>query len=123
MLHVTSIGDMTVDLEAARKALLARREELTALSEISADSRQAVMLDQQSVGRLSRMDALQAQAMAQANERHRRAELSRIDSALRRIDEDEYGSCLKCGEEILENRLKADPAASFCVECAGAARA
>lgn len=109
---------MTVDLEAARKALLSRREELTALSEISAESRQAVTLDQQSVGRLSRMDALQAQAMAQANERHRRAELSRIDSALRRIDEDEYGYCLKCGEEISENRLKADPAASFCVECA-----
>jgi len=109
---------MTVDLEAARKALLARRDELTALSAISAESRQAVTLDQQSVGRLSRMDALQSQAMAQANERHRRAELSRIEAALRRIDEDEYGDCQKCGEEIAAKRLRADPAASFCVECA-----
>jgi DnaK suppressor protein len=109
---------MTIDLDAARKALLARRQELTALSEMSADSREAVALDQQSVGRLSRMDAMQAQAMAKANERQRRVELSRIDSALRRIDEDEYGYCQKCGEEIAEKRLAVDPAASFCVDCA-----
>ncbi len=109
---------MTRESEEARKALLARRDELAALSEISADSRQAVQLDQQSVGRLSRMDAMQAQAMAQANERHRRSELARIDAALRRIDEDEYGYCLKCGEEIAPKRLKADPAAAFCVDCA-----
>ena len=109
---------MTLEPEEARKALLTRREELTALSEISADSRQAVQLDQQSVGRLSRMDAMQAQAMAQANERHRRSELARIDAALRRIDEDEYGFCLKCGEEIAPKRLQADPAAAFCVDCA-----
>jgi len=109
---------MTIDLDAARKALLARRQELTALSEMSADSREAVSLDQQSVGRLSRMDAMQAQAMAKANERQRRVELSRIDSALRRIDEDEYGYCQKCGEEIAEKRLVVDPAASFCVDCA-----
>jgi DnaK suppressor protein len=109
---------MTIDPDAARKALLARRDELTALSEMSADSREAVALDQQSVGRLSRMDAMQAQAMAKANERQRRTELSRIDAALRRIDEDEYGYCQKCGEEIAEKRLAVDPAASFCVDCA-----
>lgn len=109
---------MTIDHEAARKALLARREDLTSLSDLSAPSRQTVTLDQQSVGRLSRMDALQTQAMAQANERHRRAELARIEAALRRIDEGEYGYCLKCGDEVAAKRLKADPAVSFCVDCA-----
>lgn len=109
---------MSDDLEAVRQALIARREELKALSEISAESRDAVALDQQSVGRLSRMDALQAQAMAKANERQRRMELSRIDAALRRIEQDEYGYCLKCGEDIGPERLRADPAASFCVDCA-----
>ncbi len=109
---------MTIDLEAARKALLARRDELLDLSQISAESRSAVALDQQSVGRLSRMDAMQTQAMAKANERQRRMELSRIEAALRRIDEDEYGYCLKCGEEIAPARLRVDPAAAFCVECA-----
>jgi DnaK suppressor protein len=109
---------MTIDLDAARKELVARRDELLALSEISAESRDAVALDQQSIGRLSRMDAMQAQAMAKANERQRRIELSRIEAALRRIDEDEYGYCQKCGEEIAPQRLKADPAAAFCVDCA-----
>jgi len=109
---------MTIDLDAARKELLARRDELLALSEISAESRGAVALDQQSVGRLSRMDAMQTQAMAKANERQRRMELSRIEAALRRIDEDEYGYCQRCGEEIAPERLRVDPAASFCVDCA-----
>jgi len=109
---------MPIDPEAAREALLTRRDELLALSEISSDSRDAVALDQQSVGRLSRMDAMQAQAMAKANERQRRVELSRIEAALRRIEEDEYGYCQKCGEEIAPERLRVDPAASFCVECA-----
>jgi DnaK suppressor protein len=109
---------MPIDPEAAREALLTRRDELLALSEISSDSRDAVALDQQSVGRLSRMDAMQAQAMAKANERQRRVELSRIEAALRRIEEDEYGYCQKCGEEIATERLRVDPAASFCVECA-----
>ena len=109
---------MTIDLEAARKALLARRDELLDLSQISAESRSAVALDQQSVGRLSRMDAMQTQAMAKANERQRRVELSRIEAALRRIDEDEYGYCQKCGEEIAPARLRVDPAAAFCVACA-----
>jgi DnaK suppressor protein len=109
---------MTIDLEAARKALLARRDELLDLSQISAESRSAVALDQQSVGRLSRMDAMQTQAMAKANERQRRVELSRIEAALRRIDEDEYGYCQTCGEEIAPARLRVAPAAAFCVECA-----
>jgi DnaK suppressor protein len=109
---------MPIDPDAAREALLTRRDELLALSEISSDSRDAVALDQQSVGRLSRMDAMQAQAMAKANERQRRIELSRIEAALRRIEEDEYGYCQKCGEEIAPERLRVDPAASFCVECA-----
>ncbi|RIA56238.1 TraR/DksA family transcriptional regulator [Dichotomicrobium thermohalophilum] len=109
---------MTIDLDAAREVLLARRDELLALNEISAESREAVALDQQSVGRLSRMDAMQAQAMAKANERQRRVELSRIEAALRRIEEDEYGYCQKCGEEIAPERLRVDPAASFCVDCA-----
>jgi DnaK suppressor protein len=109
---------MTIDLEEARKALLARRDEILDLSKISSESRDAVALDQQSIGRLSRMDALQAQAMAKANERQRQIELSRIEAALRRIAEDEYGYCQKCGEEIAPQRLKANPAAAFCVDCA-----
>ena len=114
------VGDdlMTLTLNEARDLLLARKAELTELTEISESDRATVTLDQQSVGRLSRMDAMQRQAMAQANDRQRARELQRIDGALQRIKEDEYGFCLECGEDIPEARLRVDPAALYCVSCA-----
>ena len=108
-----------IDKTAARQRLQARRDELLDLSRISEQDRDAVELDQQSVGRLSRMDAMQRQAMAQANERARAGELQRIEQALRRLENDEYGWCAKCGEMITAKRLEVDPAAPFCVDCAG----
>ena len=110
---------MIPDREAARARLTARRDELNKLSSISADDRDAVELDQQSVGRLSRMDALQRQAMAQAQERARAVELARLEQAMRRLEDGEYGWCATCGDEIAAARLEVDPAAAVCVECAG----
>ncbi len=110
---------VTLDGKKARNALTARREELEKLSEGSAEARETVTLDQASVGRLSRMDALQQQAMAQATERQRAVEISRIEKALERLDEDEYGACGECGEDIGEKRLAVDPAATHCIKCAG----
>ena len=104
--------------EDIRRLLLTMKEELESLSEISEDARATVTLDQQSVGRLSRMDALQGQAMAQASERQRRANIQRIEAALARLKIGEYGACVECGDDISEGRLKADPAAAFCINCA-----
>lgn len=109
---------MAVDIARARAALEARREELSRLSAQTSGARETVSLDQQSIGRLSRMDALQQQAMAQATERQRAAELAKIQAALTRIAEGEYGYCVACGEEIAERRLEIDPAASHCIGCA-----
>lgn len=102
----------------ARAALLARREALEAEGAANADSRDTVELQQDSVGRLSRMDAMQQQAMAQAAERRRVAERTRISAALERLDEGEWGYCLKCGEEIAAKRLMHDPSVTNCVNCA-----
>ena len=77
------------------------------------------MLDQQSVGRLSRMDAIQQQAMAQAQDRARQKERIMIKAALTRIENGEYGYCAECGEEISEKRLELSPAAPLCIRCAG----
>ncbi|NVE95233.1 TraR/DksA family transcriptional regulator [Altererythrobacter lutimaris] len=103
----------------ARTALLARREALEAEASSNADSRDTVELQQDSVGRLSRMDAMQQQAMAQAQERRRTAEKARIAAALKRLDEDEWGWCVTCGEEIAEKRLRHDPSVATCVGCTG----
>ena len=110
---------MTVDTEKARARLDARRAELEAQSDLATESRRSVELDQQSVGRLSRMDAMQQQAMAQAAERSRRRELTRIELAERRLREGDYGWCAECGEEIPDGRLAIDPMAEKCVHCAG----
>ncbi len=110
---------MTLNGKQARKILIARREELEQLSQNSAEARETVTLDQASVGRLSRMDAIQQQAMAQATERQRSVEISRIENALKRLDEDEYGFCVECGEDISIKRLEIDPAATHCIKCAG----
>ena len=104
--------------EEARSALLARRAELDAEDRISAEGRAPVTLQQDSVGRLSRMDAMQQQAMAQAQERRRASERQRIAAALERIDEGEWGYCVACGEEIASARLAYDPSLATCVGCA-----
>jgi len=102
-----------------RRMLDAKRDELAALSGISADARKPVELDQQSVGRLSRMDAMQMQAMAEATERQRAVELARIEAALARLEAGDFGYCARCDEPIGDKRLQLDPATPFCIDCAG----
>lgn len=46
------------------------------------------------------------------------AEIARIRAALRRMDEGEYGFCVKCGEPIPEGRLDLLPDAALCASCA-----
>ena len=101
-----------------RQRLEDERKELLHDAEISAEERDVVTLDQTSVGRLSRMDALQNQAMQVETERRREVELARIDAALTRLDEDEYGYCVSCGEKIQAKRLDMDPATPVCIDCA-----
>jgi len=104
-------------LDSFRKALISRREEIEQLNTDSRDSSATVTLDQSTVGRLSRMDALQAQQMAQETARRRQIQLQKIDSALRRMDAREYGYCLVCDEEIAIARLEFDPASTRCINC------
>lgn len=101
-----------------REALLRLAEEIRAGDDATAPERAPVELDQQSVGRLSRMDALQVQAMAMETSRRRAGELRRIAAALARMEAGEYGYCVECGEEIAVRRLELDPAAPLCIECA-----
>jgi len=107
-----------MDHEDFRQRLLTMRAEVVSLQGVSGDSRAVVELDQQSVGRLSRMDAMQQQAMALATEQQRQQHLARIDSALARIEAGTYGECVRCGEEISEKRLLADLTVTLCIDCA-----
>ena len=91
---------------------------LESLSVVTQDSRAPVALDQQSVGRLSRIDAMQQQSMEVATESRRRKRLSMLVAAQHRIDTGDYGYCLVCDGEIALKRLEIDPAVTRCIACA-----
>ncbi len=101
-----------------RDDLLKLRAELEAVAAIGDESAAVVELDQSKVGRLSRMDAMQAQAMAQASAQRREQMLRKITAALGRIERDEFGFCQSCEEAINEKRLAFDPTATLCIDCA-----
>lgn len=107
------------DLATRYHALL--QEEAAALraaSGATAEGRRPVELDQNAIGRLSRQDALQAQAMASAMDARRHGRLRAIAAALARIEAGAFGWCEDCGEFIGFARLDVDPCAMRCVSCA-----
>ena len=104
--------------DEARDTLLKLRAELEAAGDNAAGSAAIVELDPSKVGRLSRMDAMQAQAMAKASGHRRDATLRRIAAALRRLDNGEYGICLNCDAPINPKRLEFDPTVLLCIDCA-----
>ena len=105
-------------VEAFRLQLLQLQDDLSALKATGENAARVVELDQTSVGRLSRMDALQGQAMSQEQGRRRAVEQQKIAAALRRLAAGEYGYCMSCDEPIAVPRLELDPAVTLCIDCA-----
>jgi DnaK suppressor protein len=107
-----------VEPEVFKGRLVERRADLEMEIEQGEAAARPVELDPSRVGRLSRMDAMQSQAMSAEAQRRRKIELVRIGSALKRIDDGVFGECVSCGEEIAAARLNHDPSAPTCIECA-----
>ncbi len=107
-----------IDVTALKARLLEMKAELEKLAQGHEHDKDVVMLDPAVQGRLSRMDALQVQAMAEEVARRREVELRRIEVALKRIEDDEFGWCVTCGEEIGARRLELDPPVPNCIGCA-----
>lgn len=104
--------------ESFRQQLLQKQQTIMQLEDTVNDASKTVELDQTSVGRLSRMDAMQGQAMSQELQRRQQLELQQIMSALKRIDSGDYGYCVDCDEDIAIGRLQLDPATPLCIRCA-----
>jgi len=107
-----------IDLNYFKKCLEERLESIETSKERQKKDGATVELDQARVGRLTRMDAMQQQAMSQATARLSQVESQRIQSALARMQAGEYGYCVICGEEIAEGRLRFDPSVVACISCA-----
>jgi len=105
----------------SRERLLELKAELEAIAESGDESAAVVELDQTKVGRLSRMDAMQAQAMAKASAERREQMLRKIDAALIRVESGDYGICQECDKRINPRRLEFDPTVTLCFDCASSA--
>ena len=114
------MAEPELDLDFFRQKLLALRDELEALQSTVDEAAQTVELDQGRVGRLSRMDALQAQSMSIEVKRRQELQLRAVGAALRRIDNNDFGLCLECGSLIHPERLAFDPTTTLCIACAEA---
>ena len=106
------------EINEFRELLIERRQQLLDVEATGKQSATIVELDQTKVGRLSRMDAMQTQAMSIEINRRRDIDLQRIELAMERLEKGEYGKCINCGEYIASGRLRFDPATPVCIECA-----
>ncbi len=99
-----------------RADLVTLKSELEALLDTTNAGTKPVDLDEP-IGRLSRMDAIQQQKMAQANRTRNAQRLQMVIAALAADPEDEYAWCKRCDEPVGYGRLKTRPEAPFCVSC------
>lgn len=109
-----------VDLDQFKDRIQTRLEELESLAASSQEAARPVTLDQARQGRLSRMDAMQGQAMAKVSEARRHVQVTELKKALIRIEQGDFGACQSCGEDISVARLTANPAVLTCIDCAQA---
>ncbi len=107
-----------LDSEYFRSLLTDRLRQIGEIVETGDAAAAVVELDQGRTGRLTRMDALQSQAMSREAGRRRQIEITRIEQALVRIESGQFGICAVCAEDIGTERLKLDPANPLCIHCA-----
>ena len=95
----------------SKKKLLVKIEELKELTQpIAPDC---------AIGRVSRMDAINNKSVNEAALRTAEDKLKKINIALERINDDDFGICIRCGKPIPIQRLVIMPESSMCVRCAG----
>lgn len=105
------------NLHALQNLLLQSQDELEQQMSIGKTAAGVVKLDQTTVGRVSRVDAMQQQSMAVSTREMASQRLKKVKLALKNLDKDCYGYCERCDEEIPLKRLLAQPEANLCLMC------
>lgn len=110
--------DLTdVQISEQRKRLNELKDQIETTLSQSKEAARPVELDQQAVGRLSRIDAIQQQKMVEANRRRQSLRLKQIKAALVAMESGDYGVCRRCEESIAWPRLQAQPECFICLDC------
>jgi DnaK suppressor protein len=104
-----------------KEGLEAAAEEIKANLALVDPAKDSITPDK-AIGRLTRMEAIQAQSMTAEGRRRQEARLRLVERALGRIEESRYGLCVRCGDEIPRGRLEVMPEAPLCMSCATSGR-
>jgi DnaK suppressor protein len=105
-----------------KKRLKSKLEELIGTSEkevIELEKLAEPISPENSLGRISRMDAINNKSVVEAALRNKKNKLSKMKVALSKIDRDDFGTCIHCKRDIQPARLIIMPESSSCIYCAG----
>ena len=94
------------DREAAQNSISALEETVKPVSPDSA------------IGRLTRMEAINAKSISEASLRSFKVKLEKLNRALAKLDEPDFGICIRCEEPIPVKRMMLMPETTLCVTCA-----
>lgn len=108
------------DKQAFRDAVQQRLEDLAVLLGSESNDGSAIELDQTRVGRLARMEAMQHHAIAQVQHERAKAQRLALERLLSRVNDDDFGECYYCGEDIGVGRMLVRPESMKCITCAEA---
>lgn len=95
-------------------------QEITILKQqiqLAQPSSQSVQLDQTLAGRVSRIDAIQQQKMAESALVRDSKRLDQLERSLQAISLESFGTCVECDEAIPFKRLLVKPESELCVGC------
>lgn len=105
-----------------KKKLKAKILELIAQYEkdvVSTEAMTQPVKPENSLGRISRMDAINNKAVMEVSLRNKKSKLSKLKAALVNIDKEGFGVCASCKNPIQSGRLMFMPESTKCVRCAG----
>ncbi len=94
-------------------------EEITEIEESIVSIKRTVkpIAPDQSLGRLTRMDAIGMKSINEAALRNAKNTLASLQKGLALLETDDFGICSKCGDEISVERLMVMPGCEICVPC------
>lgn len=85
---------------------------------ISLEASAAPVAPENSIGRISRMDAINNKSVVEAAIRHRKNKLGKLQVALANINKPGFGQCKNCGVAINPLRIVLMPESGKCIKCA-----
>ena len=70
------------------------------------------------IGRLTRVEAIGSKGVSEASLSFAQRKLARLETALNKIENPEFGVCIRCSSPIPKGRMAVMPDSITCVACA-----